>query len=142
MSIEPHTNNHVAPPEPDDGPSTGVLMQRVGASLTPWQQHRVGAKIARRRERVVRELARIEDETMLAEATVIGRGAVKASTERVEMALHGERQRCVAQAAHVHQETMVAVSRLCEDSRAIFGNAVNAVSLRYAQGVEQRAGKG
>lgn len=140
MNIEPRPDRQITAPESSETPSVGGLARRVGASLSPWQQHKVGVKIARRRERVASELARIEDEATEAQAVVVARGAVAATTERVEHALYAERLRCLTKAGELHEEALQSVTRLSEDSRSIFGMAVNEVGLRYAKEVGRRAG--
>jgi hypothetical protein len=126
-------------PAEREAPSTGSLAGRLQGSLSPIGQRRVSAKASRHREGAATDVLAIEDEAMVAEASVVGRGVVKAGTERVERALHRERQLCLVEAAHDHQECLHAVCGLSEDTRAIFGQAVNATALRYCQGVERRA---
>lgn len=117
------------------------LMRRIASDLTPFQSYRAGQKIARHRMKTAVELARIEDETILAEARVVARAKVQALTEQAERLLHAERLDNLAQAALSHEEA----SRLMdlvkdEGAHNVFMDALNGVSARYTSGVVKRMG--
>jgi cell division septum initiation protein DivIVA len=121
--------------------SSSDLIRRVAADLTPFQAVRVGKKIARRRMKTAVELARIEDETLLAEARIIAEAKVKVTQEQAERLLHGERADCLAEAALKHEETSRIIDLVQDEvAHTIFKDALKGTSSRYVSGVVQRSG--
>lgn len=119
------------------------LMRRIACDLTPFQTVVVGRRIARGRMKTAVELARIEDETILAEARVVARAKVQSITEQAERLLHAERLDCLADSALKHEETSRIVG-LVQDEAAhrLFKDALTGASSRYASGVIRRSGGG
>jgi hypothetical protein len=116
-----------------------ALIHEVSVDLTPWQRHKLRTEIARCRRDAVVEIVDIETKTLVAEAEGAAGAYLAACRERNALDLFGIRTDCLEAAGVRHEEAAMAIGRLPEDSRAIFGNALNAVSLRYTQGVERRA---
>ena len=124
-----------------DGMASSELMRRIATDLTPFQAYRAGQKIARGRMKTAVELARVEDETILAEARVVARAKVQSLTEQAESLLHAERVDYLAQAALQHEEANRIIDLVkSEQIHGLFKDALKGVSARYASGVINRSG--
>lgn len=93
-----------------------------------------------KRGEAVLALLDLERQAVLAEAQITVRGHLARRAEEQALLTFKERVGCLIHAAHLHQDALQETVRLSEDTRAIFGNAINATGLRYAQGVERREG--
>jgi F0F1-type ATP synthase membrane subunit b/b' len=123
------------------GLASSDLMRRIASDLTPFQAVRAGLQIGRGRMKTAVELARIEDETILAEARVVARAKVQSITEQAERLLHAERLDCLAESALKHEETSRLVDLVKDEAaHTLFKDALNGASARYASGVVQRSG--
>jgi hypothetical protein len=131
-SLEPAQNHALA---------TNDLMRRIATDLTPFQAYRVGQKIARDRMKTAVELAKLEDETILAEARVVARAKVQSITEQAERLLHAERLDALADSALKHEETSRVVDLVKDEpAHTLFKDALRGASARYASGVIRRSG--
>jgi hypothetical protein len=119
--------------------SLPVLVNEVSADLTPLQRHKLRCQIARQRRNAILEIAEIENKAIVAEADGMGRTHVAICRECDELTIFEVRTDCLEHAGTRHEDTAMSIGRLSEDSRAIFGNGLNAVAMRYVQGVERRA---
>lgn len=121
--------------------SSGDLIQRVAADLTPWQAVRAGKKIARRRMKTAVELARIEDETLVAQARVIAKAKVEDLEEEAELRLHKKRMASIAEAAMDHEDASEIVGLIKDEAaHGLFSAALKRTSRCYVNGVAQRSG--
>lgn len=140
-------------PELEPGPLQGALepaqpraltssdlIRRVASDLTPYQAMRVGRTIARRRMKTAVALARLEDETLEAEARVIAGAKVRSTEEQAERLLHAERADCLTQAALRHEEASRLID-LVQDEVAhdLFKGALKGASAQYVSGVVRRS---
>jgi hypothetical protein len=117
------------------------LMRRVATDLTPFQAYRVGQKIGRGRMKTAVELARIEDETIVAEARIVARAKVQSMTEQAERLLHAERLDALADSALKHEEASRVVGLIRDEAaHSLFQEALKGASSRYVSGVIQRSG--
>jgi hypothetical protein len=139
--IEPRPIPGAIAPSPPSALSSGDLIRRVAADLTPFQAVRVGKKISKHRMRAAVELARLEDETVLAESRVIAQAKVEDLKEQAELLLHKKRMECVTEAALAHEEASRTIDMFVKDeaTHAMFKDALRGVSARYANGVGRRS---
>lgn len=139
--IEPRPIPSSLEPAQTRGLATNDLMRRIATDLTPFQAYVVGRQIGRGRMKTAVELARIEDETILAEARVVARAKVQSITEQAERLLHAERLDCLAASALKHEETSRIIDLLQDEpAHSLFKDALKGVSARYASGVIRRSG--
>ncbi|HEX3910185.1 MAG TPA: hypothetical protein VHW67_05730 [Solirubrobacteraceae bacterium] len=134
-------------PGPHTGPTraltTGDLISKMVADLTPLQSSRVTRAIQRERMRTATTLARIEGETLVAEASIIADAKVRSTQEAVEAILHRERMDALAQAALDHEEASRIIDLVREEAaHTLFKDALKGASLRYGSGVIRRSGGG
>jgi hypothetical protein len=121
--------------------ASNELMRRIAADLTPFQSYRVGQKIAHGRMKTAVELARIEDQTIVAEAGIVARAKVQSLTEQAERLLHAERLDALTDSALKHEEASRIVDLIKDEAaHRLFKDALNGASARYASGVMQRSG--
>ncbi|MFZ1154048.1 MAG: hypothetical protein WAN93_04000 [Solirubrobacteraceae bacterium] len=138
--IEPRSIPDVVSSQPR-ALASNELMRRIATDLTPFQAYRVGQKIGRGRMKTAVELARIEDETILAEARVVARAKVQSMTEQAERLLHTERLDALADSALKHEETSRVVDLVRDETaHRLFQDALKGASSRYVGGVIQRSG--
>ena len=121
--------------------TSSEMIRDVAAGLSPTAAMRVSRKIARRRAKTVLALARLEEETLEAEARLIARAKVQSTEEAIERMLHAERADCLTQAALKHEESSRLVD-LVQDEVAhdLFKGALKGASARYVAGVVRRSG--
>jgi hypothetical protein len=122
--------------------STGDLIARIAGDLTPVQSLRISRKIQRSRMKTCVELARIQDETMLAQTRVIARAKVRSTVEQTEGLLNDERMDLVAKGAVKYEETSRMTSLVTDEgAHALFAEGLKGVSARYINEVIGRIGK-
>jgi hypothetical protein len=132
-------------PAPQAGPTraltTGDLISKMVADLTPLQSARVIRTVQRERMRTATTLARIEGETLVCEARIIADAKVRSTQEQVERLLHAERMDAIAQAALDHEEASRIIDLLKnEPAHTLFQETLKGASLRYGSGVIRRSG--
>jgi hypothetical protein len=121
--------------------NTNDLMARIASDLTPFQAHRAGQAVARHRMRTAVALARLEDETILAEAQVVAEAKVRSTREQAERLLHAERLDCLAESALKHEEASRLIDLVKdEEAHSLFKDALKGASWRYSTAVIRRSG--
>jgi hypothetical protein len=121
--------------------NSSSLIRQAAADMTSVQAVLVGRKIAKQRAKAVVELAKIEDECLLARARVIAQAQVRSTVEQTERLLHAERVDCL-ESAFVKHEGTSRVIELARDEAGhnIFKEGLTGVSARYVNGVVSRSG--
>jgi hypothetical protein len=121
--------------------STGDLIARVAADLSPVQSGRVTRRIQRVRMRAAVELAEVERQVLVAEARTIGEAKVRSTEQQVERLLHAERMECLADGALRYEEASRIIGLVkTEAGHSIFMDGLNGASVRYVNSVIRRSG--
>ncbi len=121
--------------------NSGELMQRVATDLTSWQALRAAKKIGEHRKKTAIELARIEDEALVAQAREIAKAKVEDLEEEVERRLHKKRMASIAEAAMDHEDASEIVGLVKDEAaHGLFNAALKRASRGYLNGVARRAG--